>query len=79
MQSDILVDPVKKLDFNCSSSFALSWLDKVTTGTYSCVSVSVNVGSWPTIGLSITKHLLDQVRKRLISNKFAIFKSIKNY
>ena len=31
------------------------------------MSVIVNVGSWPTIGLSIIKHLLDQVKIRLIS------------
>ena len=28
-----------KLDFNCWSNFGLSWVDKVTTGTYSFVSV----------------------------------------
>ena len=56
-----------KRDFNCSSSFALSWVDKVTTGIYSFVSVIVNVASWLAIGLSILKHLLDQVRIRLIS------------
>ena len=54
-------------DFDCSSSFALSWVDKVTAGTYSFVSVIVNIGSWSAIGLSVIKHLLDQVRIRLIS------------
>ena len=32
-----------KRDFNCSSSFALSWADKVTTGTQSFVSVIQNL------------------------------------
>ena len=31
------------------------------------VSGFVNVGSWTAIGLSVIKHLLDQVRIRLIS------------
>ena len=31
------------------------------------VSVIVNAGSWPTIGLSIIKHVLDEVKIRLIS------------
>ena len=29
-------------DFNCSSSFALSWVDKVTTGTLDFASIIVN-------------------------------------
>ena len=52
-----------KSDFNFSSSLVLSWVDEITTGTYWFVSVIVNVGSWQAIGLSIIKHLLDQVRK----------------
>ena len=47
--------------------FALSWIDKVTAGTWSFVLVIANVFSWPAIRLSIIKHLLDQVRIRLIS------------
>ena len=31
-----------KPDFNCWSNFALSWVDKVTTGTWSFVSVISN-------------------------------------
>ena len=49
------------------SSFALSWVDKVTTGTLSFVLVIVNVGSWLAIRLSIIKHVADQVKIRLIS------------
>ena len=32
-----------KPDFNCWSNFALSWVDKVTTGTQSFVSVIPNL------------------------------------
>ena len=32
-----------KPSFNCSSSFVLSWVDKVTTGTKIFVSVIANV------------------------------------
>ena len=49
------------------SSFALSWVDKVTTGTLNFVLVIVNVGSWLAIRLSIIKHVADQVKIRLIS------------
>ena len=34
-----------KPDFNCSSSFALSWVDKFTTGTQNFVSVIANVAA----------------------------------
>ena len=32
-----------KRDFNCWNDFALSWVDKVTTGTLSFVSVIANL------------------------------------
>ena len=32
-----------KPDFNCSNNFALSCVDKITTGTYNFVSVIANV------------------------------------
>ena len=35
-----------KPDFNCYNSFALSWVDKVTTWTQSFVSVIANVVAW---------------------------------
>ena len=54
-----------KPDFKCSNSFALSWVDKVTTGTQSLLYIVYC--SLRAIGLSITKYLLDQVRIRLIS------------
>ena len=31
-----------KPDFNCSNNFALSFVDKVTTGTYKFISVILN-------------------------------------
>ena len=56
-----------KPDFNCFNSFTLSWVDKVTTGTLSFVSVTINVGSW-SAAVPATKHqLLYQVNIRLIS------------
>ena len=33
-------------DFNCGNNFALSWVDKVTTGTWKFISVIANVGFW---------------------------------
>ena len=56
-----------KPDFNCCNSFALSWIDKVATGTQVFVPVIVNVGYWPTVGSSVMKHLAGQVRIRLNS------------
>ena len=56
-----------KPDFNCCNSFALSWIDKVATGTQIFVPVIVNVGYWPTVGSSVMKHLAGQVRIRLNS------------
>ena len=35
----VLLNP----DFNCSNNFLLSWVDKVTTGTYSFVSAILNL------------------------------------
>ena len=35
-----------KPDFNSVNNFALSWVDKVTNGTWSFVSVILNVTSW---------------------------------
>ena len=40
-----LIDLLKP-DFNCCNSFALYWLDKVTTVTYNFVSVVLNFVSW---------------------------------
>ena len=62
-QLNVLLKP----DFNCFNSFTLSWVDKVTTGTLSFVSVTINVGSW-SAAVPATKHqLLYQVNIRLIS------------
>ena len=35
-----------QLIVNCGNNFALSWVDKVTTGTCRFVSVISNVGTW---------------------------------
>ena len=51
-----------KPDFDCSSSFALSRVDKVTTQGF--VSVIANVVAFASLD---TTHLLDQVEIRLIS------------
>ena len=37
---------LSKPDFNCDNKFALSWFDKVTTGTWRFVSVIVNLEFW---------------------------------
>ena len=55
-----------KLDFNCFNSFALSWVDNVTTRTSSFLSVIVNVDIRMAIGASIVKQFEDQGRIRLI-------------
>ena len=52
-----------KPDFNCSSSFALSWVDKVMIGTQSFVSVIANFVS-PVAEEII--HYSDQVKMGLI-------------
>ena len=51
-------------DFNCWSNFALSWVDRVTTGTKSFVSVIVNLPS--SVELVIIQAD-DYVKKRLTS------------
>ena len=53
-------------EFNCCISFALSSVDKVTTGTQCFVSVIANIVSSFTLALEITQ-LANQVRMRLIS------------
>ena len=50
---------------NCSSTFTLSWVDEVITGTWSFVPAIVNVAAL--VSLDNT-HLSDQVKMRLISN-----------
>ena len=53
-----------KPGFNCSSSFALYWVDKVTTGRKNLVSVTANVSAF--VSLDNT-HLSDPVKIRLFS------------
>ena len=56
-----------KPDFNYGINFALSWVDKVTTGTEKFVSVIVNVGfQSATLELIITQFS-DQVKISLAS------------
>ena len=56
---------LSKPDFNSWSSFALSWVDKVTTGKESFVSVFENVARWITTVKTITQ-ISDLVKIRLI-------------
>ena len=56
-----------KPDFNCFSSFALSWVDKVTASTSSILSAIANVGTWLLIWFAIVKQFANQVRIKLIS------------
>ena len=51
---------------NCCDSFALYWVDKVTNGTWSFVSVILNIAAWFEAALHIAQ-LLDQVSMRLAS------------
>ena len=60
LQLIILLKP----DFNYSSTFASSWVDKVTTGTYSFVSVILNLLS-PVE--SVITQVDDHIKKRLTS------------
>ena len=53
-------------DFNCCNIFPLSPADKVTTGSWSFVSVIANVVPWFAAAFGITKFS-EQVRMRLIS------------
>ena len=51
-----------KPDFNCCICFALSWVDKVATGTQSFVSVILNL-----VAPVESNALSDQFKMRLIS------------
>ena len=53
-------------NFNCCNTFLSSWVDKVTTGTYSFILVIANAVVWFAAALDITQ-LLDKVRLRLMS------------
>ena len=53
-----------KPDCNYLSSFTLSWVDKITTGIYSFVSLIVNVGTW--LATATKKQSLDHFNWRLI-------------
>ena len=53
-----------KADLNCSSNSGLSWVDKVSTGTQSFVSVITNFVS-PVAGKA--KQSAEQFKVRLIS------------
>ena len=56
-----------KPDFNCSNTFALSWVDKVTTTTWIFVSVIENVAPWFATSVETITQFADQVKIRLIS------------
>ena len=55
-----------KLDSNCLSSFTLSWVDKVTTGTQSFPSV-ILIWFWFYAAPAARIHSLDHLSWRLIS------------
>ena len=55
-----------KHDNNCFNSFRLSWVDKVTTGTWNFVSGIVNVRSWFAAVPANKDNFFDQVYIRLI-------------
>ena len=59
-----------KPDFNCCNSFALSWVDDITTGTLCFVSVIANIAAFASLNKI---HLLDQVKMRLISQLVKAF------
>ena len=59
-----------KPDFNCCNSFALSWVDNITTGTLCFVSVIANIAAFASLNKT---HLLDQVKMRLISQLIKAF------
>ena len=55
---------VLKPDFSCCNSFALSWVDRVTTRIYSFESPIASVSVPDDL---VTKQLTDQVKMRLMS------------
>ena len=57
---------LSKPDFNSWSSFALSWVDKVTTGKESFVSVFENVARSITTSVKTITQISDLVKIRLI-------------
>ena len=56
-----------KSHLNRFNSFTLSWVDNVTTGKQSFVSVIVNVGSWSVAVPATKKQFFEQVNPKLIS------------
>ena len=57
-QSIFLLKP----GYNCCNSFALSWVDKVTNGTQSFVSVIENVAPWFATAVETITQFADQVK-----------------
>ena len=51
-------------DFNCCNSFALSWVDKVTTGTLNFVS---DIANFDDLVAEEITQFSDNVKMRLIS------------
>ena len=65
-------------DFNSCNSFTLSWVDQVTTGTKSYVSLIANFAAWFTAELDITQFV-DQFKMRLISQLMVFQEFSRNY
>ena len=51
-----------KPDFNYVNNFTLSWVDKVSTGTSSLVSVIINVAFWLATLIDAIKQFADKVK-----------------
>ena len=69
-----------KADFNCWSNFALSWVDKVTTGTKSFVSVIANLPA--PVELVITQvddHVKMRLTSQLINGISRVLQKLLNY
>ena len=72
-----------KPDFKCGNNFELSWVDKVTTGTWRFVSVNVNVEFWfATLVLIITKfpdHVKISSTSQLIKGISRVLQKLLKY
>ena len=72
-----------KPDFNFGNDFALSWVDKITTGTWRVVSVILNVGFWFATLVLIIIQFSYQVKisstSQLIKSLSRVLQKLLNY